>query len=229
MGEGRRQYRRYTLELPARCRVEEPPGGSYQNLLGHTLNMSEGGLALVLPTLLVPGSEVTVLLDLPEGPAVAGATVVWAAPAADEEGRCHGLRIREMAPTHEVRWREFLVRMASQTYSRRHGRLGVRLQIQCAVLGRPPRELRGRTVDLSPGGVQLLLPEAVPVGTRLNLSLQVPMGPRALEGKVVWCTPAEGGEHRLGVQFLQDSWGWSFLLDLAERESAGPWGSANRR
>lgn len=135
----------------------------------------------------------TVLLDLPEGPAVAGATVVWAAPAADEEGRCHGLRIREMAPTHEVRWREFLVRMASQTYSRRHGRLGVRLQIQCAVLGRPPRELRGRTVDLSPGGVQLLLPEAVPVGTRLNLSLQVPMGPRALEGEVVWCTPAEGG------------------------------------
>jgi len=223
MGEERRRHRRYTLELPVRCRVEEPAGGPSQNLPGHTLNLSEGGLALVLPTSLARGTEVTLLLDLPEGPAVVEATVVWVGPAAEEEGGGrHGLRIREMAPTHEARWRQFLVRMASQAYSRRHGRLGVRLQIQCAVVGRPPRELRGRTVDLSPGGLQLLLPEAVPVGTRLHLSLQVPMGPRALEGEVVWCVPAEGGEHRVGVQFPQRSWGWSFLLDLAAREGAGP-------
>ncbi|MGH7408167.1 MAG: PilZ domain-containing protein, partial [Candidatus Methylomirabilales bacterium] len=70
--------------------------------------------------------------------------------------------------------------------------------------------------------VQLVLPEAVPVGTRHHLSLQVPMGPRALEGEVVWCAPAERGEHRVGVRFPQDSWAWSFLLDLAEREGGGP-------
>ena len=230
MGEERRQHRRFTLELPVRCRVGDPAGESYQNLLGHTQNMSEGGLALVLPVPLAPGAEVTVLLDLPEGPAVAEATVVWAGPADhEEEGRRHGLRIRNMSPTHEVRWRQFLVRMASRAHTRRHRRLGVRLQVQCAVLSRPPRELAGRTTDLSPGGVQLLLPEAVPVGTRLHLSLQVPMGPRALEGEVVWCAPAEGGGHRLGVQFPQDSWAWSFLLDLAERENAGPGENADPR
>lgn len=228
MGEERRRHRRYTLELPVRCRVEEPAGGAFQNLLGHTLNMSEGGLALVLPTSLPPETDVTVLLDLPEGPAVAEATVVWAEPpGGEEEGQRHGLRIREMSPTHEVRWRQFLIRMASQAYSRRHGRLGVRLQIQCAVLGRPPREFGGRTVDMSPGGVQLLLPEALPVGTHLQLSLEIPMGPRSLEGEVVWCAPAEGGEHLVGVQFLQRSWGWSFLLDLAEREGAAPGESAH--
>ncbi len=222
MGEGRRQYRRYALELPVRCRLGDPAGESSQNLLGHTLNMSEEGLALVLPVPLAPGAEVTVLLDLPEGPAVAEGTVVWGGPAGHgEEGRRHGVRIRNMSPTHEVRWRQFLVRMASQTYSRRHGRLGIRLQIQCAVLSRPPRELAGRTMDLSPGGVQLVLPEAVPVGTRLNLSLQVPMGPRALEGEVVWCAPAERGEHRMGVRFPEDAWGWSFLVELAEREGGG--------
>lgn len=230
MGEERRRHRRYTLELPVRCRVDEPAGGPSQNLLGHSLNLSEGGLALVLPTSLALGTEVTVLLDLPQGPAVAEATVAWVGPpGAEQGGYPHGLRIREMAPTHEARWREFLVRTASQAYSRRHGRLGVRLRIQCAVLGRPPRELRGRTVDLSPGGLQLLLPEPVSVGTRLHLSLQVPMGPRALDGEVVWCTPADGEEHRVGVQLLQRSLGWSFLLDLAEREGAGPGGSADPR
>jgi len=223
MEEGRRRHRRFTLELPVRCRLGDPAGESSQNLLGHTLNMSEEGLALVLPVPLAPGAEVTVLLGLPEGPAVAEATVVWAGPAGpEEEGRRHGLRIRSMSPTHEDRWRQFLVRVTSRAHTRRHGRLGVRLQIQCAVLSRPPRELAGRTMDLSPGGVQLVLPEAVPVGTRLHLSLQVPMGPRALEGEVVWCAPAERGEHRMGVQFPQDSWAWSFLLDLAEREGGGP-------
>lgn len=223
MEEERRRHRRFALQLPVRCRVEEPATGGFRNLLGHTENLSEGGVALVLPTPLRSGTEVTVLLDLPEGPAVAEATVVWAGPASREgEGWPHGLRIREMAPTHEARWREFLVRTASQAFSRRHGRLGVRLQIQCAVLGRLPREIGGRTVDLSPGGVQLLLPEPMAVGTRLHLSLQVPLGPRMAEGEVVWCAPGEGGEHRVGVQFLQDTWSWSFLLDLAEREGAGP-------
>lgn len=222
MGEERRRHRRYALELPVRCRVEEPARGGFRNLLGHTENLSEGGIALVLPAPLRAGTEVTVLLDLPEGPAVAEATVVWIGPASHEgDGWPHGLEIREMAPTHEARWREFLLRMASQAFSRRHGRLGIRLEIQCAVLGRPSREIGGRTVDLSPGGVQLLLPEPVPVGSRLHLSVQVPMGPRTMDGQVVWCAPGEAGDHRVGVQFLQDTWPWSFLLDLADRGGGG--------
>lgn len=226
MQKERRRHRRYRLELPVRCRLVEPAGAPQPNLPGHTLDISEEGLAIVLPTLLAPGTDVTVLLDLPGGPVVAEATVVWAGPSADgQEGGYHGLKILEIAATHESHWQQFLARLASLAYSRRHGRLEIGLRVQCAVPTRPRRELEGRTVDLSLGGVQLRLPEAIPVGTRLQLSLQVPMGPHALEGEVVWCAPAGGGEHGVGVQFLQQSWDWSFLLDLAEEAGTGERGS----
>lgn len=224
--EERRRHRRYPLELPVRCRLGEPAGAAQRNLLGHTLDISEEGLAIVLPTSVAPGTDVTILLDLPVGPVVAEATVTWGAPpAGEQEGQRHGLKIREMAPPHDLRWQQFLARVTSQAYSRRHGRLGIGLRAQCEVLSRPRREVDGRTVDLSLGGVQLLLPEAIPVGTRLQLSLQVAMGPRAMEGEVVWCAPAGGGEHRVGVQFLQQAWDWSFLLDLAGEGGTGERGS----
>jgi len=80
------------------------------------------------------------------------------------------------------------------------------------VVGRGSREsdnpvIRCETVDISIGGLRLLVPEAIAPGSSLNIA--VPFGDwqdnLELQGRAVWCRPAEGGAaHWVGLQ-LEDS------------------------
>ena len=70
----RRRYFRCPIKVPA---IMQPQSGT--QVMGQTVNVSEHGMALVLPVALEAGSEATVQFSLPEiqDPIVAQARVCW--------------------------------------------------------------------------------------------------------------------------------------------------------
>lgn len=61
------------------------------------------------------------------------------------------------------------------------------------------------TKDVSAGGISLVLPQPVPVGSRLRLEINVPPLNRsiAVEGRVVRCLQAEKSGFDVGIRFDQ--------------------------
>jgi hypothetical protein len=89
-----------------------------------------------------------------------------------------------------------------QHEKRKHNRLPVLHEmdepIQVAVNN---KAVPGVLVDLSAGGMAILTFASVPVGTELNLSINVPgLKTQPLKGKVVW-TLAKGDMWRIGIAF----------------------------
>lgn len=99
-------------------------------------------------------------------------------------------------------------------------RLDANLPLQYAVRSNEPaaegqeaekRFQRGRTMDISGGGAQIVVAEVLPVGTRLELVLQLPDGELRLEAEVVrLAQPPAPREAWLGVRFVN--------LDERERQ-----------
>lgn len=87
---------RLPIELPVTCRrkgQEEPP------LQGMTGDISRGGLLLLVPEVLPPGSALHIILHTPKGPLAAEGEVVWVEPPGDravEPPFRHGLRFTSL-------------------------------------------------------------------------------------------------------------------------------------
>jgi hypothetical protein len=90
-------------------------------------------------------------------------------------------------------------------------RLSLELSVTCQHQGGVGAILRGWTGDVSRGGLSLFLPEVLPPGTALKLTLHTPGEPIAVEGPIVWVEPSakrEPGElirHGLRVFTLDGS------------------------
>lgn len=89
---------RFQAEVPVRCRVGADANRS-RELMGTTRNLSLGGLLLLLPQNLVPGTVVHLKLGFPEGPITAKGTVVWEGSQRTAEGRYyyHGIKLLSFA------------------------------------------------------------------------------------------------------------------------------------
>jgi hypothetical protein len=106
----------------------------------------------------------------------------------DEDGAFWDDRFDELLgvpPRREVR-----VPVAITIWSRREAGTGA--------------DVVGVSVNLSVSGLLIETRAPMPVGTNLNLSFRLPTAPDELRltGRVVWTTPAEGGQSRSGVEFL---------------------------
>ena len=68
---------RLPLEIPVTCRSRNSEGSQLQ---GRTGNVNRGGLFLLLPRLLPPGTPLEVTLHTPEDPLTVDGSVVWVEP-----------------------------------------------------------------------------------------------------------------------------------------------------
>lgn len=88
----RRRHPRRKAEVAVRCFVPEEEE-TIRQVKGHTGNVSLGGLMLLLPETLAPGTAFRLALGLPEGPITAKGAVMWQDPQPAGDGRFrHGVQ-----------------------------------------------------------------------------------------------------------------------------------------
>jgi len=113
-------------------------------------------------------------------------------------------------------------RAAGTPIVRRHARFIVNLPVQCSRLSaRSVDFLRGRTSDVSGGGIAVELPTRLPPGTRVALEIRTGIGPLRMEADVLWTRrrPDRADIVRHGL-CLADR---SELLDLPLNVLLGQW------
>lgn len=113
-------------------------------------------------------------------------------------------------------------RRAQMPEARRHSRFLISLPAYCTrLLGGNPAALRGRTADISSGGVAVELPTRLPPGTRVAIEIRTGIGPLRMETDVLWTRRVAGREGviRHGLCLA----GRSELLDLPIHALLGQW------
>jgi hypothetical protein len=116
---------------------------------------------------------------------------------------------------------------------RRHSRFSLNLPVQVTrVTGGPVRGWRGRTANLSGGGLAVELPTRLPQGTRVAIEVRTAIGPLRMEADVLWTQRVPGGDRLtrhglcladhsevmdLPIHALLGQW----LAGMARREEAG--------
>jgi len=210
----RRRYPRFPVQLPLVHRTRM--AGEAGTGVGWTRNLSEGGACVELAGLLQRQAPLRIHLQTDRGPITMRAQVVWAGdPPHADVGVPYGVAFTEI--DHDQR--QALSNLVYHRGDRAHA--GVRLPFELPVTCRRNGEqvgplLEGSTRDASRGGLSLLLPELLPCGTHLDLTLHTTAGPLVMKGEVVWAeSPGArllGPPYRHGFQFA--GVGWSTMLSL---------------
>jgi CheY-like chemotaxis protein len=110
----RRRHPRHRAEIPVWCFVHGDTGTT-RGVAGRTANLSLGGLLLLLPETLAPGTAVPFELGLPEGPITAKGKVMWRDTRTIVDGRFHhGVRLLGFTEGGELSlYRRYLNRVAA--------------------------------------------------------------------------------------------------------------------
>lgn len=107
----RRRHPRLPASVLARCRIR----GEAPEVVGHTGNVSLGGVLLYLPEALAPGTVLRLGLNLPKGAVTAHATVTWTTPQPrGDQNCCHGVQLLGFVEDASLmRYRRFLSQVAA--------------------------------------------------------------------------------------------------------------------
>ena len=114
------------------------------------------------------------------------------------------------------------IRGAATFVDRHHSRFGVSLPVRCTRLtGRVPGAWRGRTANVSGGGLAVDLPTRLPPGTRVAIEIRTGIGPLRMEADIQWTRRVAGkdGVTRHGL-CLADR---SEVMDLPIHALLGEW------
>lgn len=109
-----RRHPRFHADLVVRCLVGSGANGS-RELGGTSGNLSLGGLLLLVPEKLVPGTLLGLGLGLPEGAISAAGKVVWLDPQLTADGRIrHGIQFLRFASDSSLAgYRGYLTQIAA--------------------------------------------------------------------------------------------------------------------
>lgn len=216
-----RQFPRYLIQLPLFHKAKAP--ASIRAGVGWTRNLSEGGACVELAECLRPRMVLHLLLRTDRGSIEVEAQVVWAGePGLSGGGVLHGVTFTGAAPDQRQALRD-LIRSKGQV---RHAgvRLPLELSVTCQCRDQKGSSLEGLTGDIGRGGLLLLLPEVLPAGSVLDITLHAPTGPLTVEGAVVWVEPPGGRTlgppFRHGLRFSALGWSASLSLGLFLAEAA---------
>jgi len=196
--------RRYLIGLPIFC-TYTPKGAQTPGVgSGWTRDLSEAGACLELREALPPGTPLRLVLQADGGNLPVEATVIWVGhPSLPGGHTLHGVTFANRT-SDQRQALQALLRRTGSLQARAH-RLPAALPVHCHSAGAPEPALRGWTGNLSPGGCALALPDRLPVGTLLDLTLTTPRGDVPATGTVVWVERAapETAGHlpRHGVRF----------------------------
>jgi hypothetical protein len=219
--QAHRQFPRYLIQLPLLHKAIAP--ASVKAGVGWTRNLSEGGVCVELSERLQPQTALHLLLRTGRGAIELEGQVAWAGePSGAGGGVLHGLTFVRIAPDQLQALRNLIV---SQGRVRFAGvRLPLQLPVTCLRKGGAGPPLAGSTGDISRSGLLLLLPEVLPPGSALDITLHTPNGPLEAEGEVVWAEPpggrAVGLPFRHGFRFTSLGWATSLSLGLFLAEAA---------
>jgi hypothetical protein len=145
------------------------------------------------------------------------AQVVWTGgPGRQNGGILHGVTFTHLFPD-QLRALRDLIHSKGQV--RNAGvRVPLEISVTCTPTGSRRAPIQGLTGDISRGGLLLLLPEVLPPGSTLNVTLDTSNGPITVEGAVVWVEPpggqAVGPPFRHGFRFTTLHWSTSLSLGL---------------
>ena len=173
--------------------------------MGRTHNLSKSGACVELAERLQLGAPLEVLFQSTQGSVEVGAHVVWAGESSSAGGgTLQGLVFTWLASDQKQALGDLL--HTSETHVRHAGvRLASELAITCQRKDGVGPPLQGRTGDISRAGLMLLLPAALPVGTVLDITLQIAAERLTAEGTVVWVEPPQvrrpGEPARHGIRF----------------------------
>lgn len=216
-----RRSPRYRIQLPLFHKAGTSASSSVG--MGRTRNLSEGGACLESAEPLPPSTPLTLVLQTDQGGIRMEGKVVWTGqPGSESGGILHGLAFTQVGAEQHTALCDLLL---SKGEMRQAGvRLPLDISVTCQPKGQSGPPLQGRTGDLSRGGLSLRLPQPLPPGTTLEITLHTPSGPLTAEGEVVWVTPPEGQTPSQsvphGLRFKALSWSTSLSLGLVLSESA---------
>ena len=212
----KRQHARYALTLTAIYRVHAAPGEPLPPPRpGETANVSAAGACFLLPVRRVPGTGLDHMLRGEAAVYMFRAEVVWAGPAAASPIP-HGVRLEALARQDQVAW-ELLLFEQHQRGSERAGRLLVDLPARCLVDGRAA-PLSGDVQNLGPGGLLLRLPELLPAGTGVTVTIGSPHQALRLPGQIAWSHARPGEQPAHGVAFTDPAAGREALHQVVLTE-----------
>ena len=182
---------------------------------GWTRELGAGGLTAELAEPVESEDPLRIRIQTERGPIEAQAKVAWiGAPTEREAEYCYGLTFTQIAPDHLQALQDLLLPLSMVPH------VGMRLAMDLSATCRPKNSggvlLKGRVGEVSRGGLLLRLPQDVPRGTLLEITLDSGKGPVSLEGEIAWVqtpTAAHGAwliEH--GVRFTSSTWSVSLAL-----------------
>ena len=182
---------------------------------GRLHTVSPGRAEGEIPEPLEPRVYLEVRLQTDAGGIEVVGRVLWGEePPPVEGGICHGVAFTHLVPKQREVLRE--VRLALTPGRPARHRLPLDLPVTCWPEGASREPIRGRTGDLSRGGLLLHLPRVVVPATVLEVNLHAPTGPLQVRGMIVWaepsggCTPDEPIRH--GFRFTAVDWPTSLVL-----------------
>jgi hypothetical protein len=95
-------------------------------------------------------------------------------------------------------------------------RFPLTLPARCQPKSPPAPSFDGRTGDISRGGALLYLPQAVPVGAVLGVTMSTAAGAADVDGVIVWVEPptkrAPSALIRHGMEYVLLDWPTALLL-----------------
>lgn len=216
----RRRYPRFPIKLPILYRLKDP--GPARAGVGWTRDLSQGGACLELAEPFEPASHLRVFLRTDEGGLELEAQVAWTGGQGSEAGAViHGVAFTHLTPDQHNALRDMLVHKGQ---SRLAGlRVPMELPVTCRLKEKPGPALEGKTGDISRGGLLLRLPEVVPPGTALEVTIPTSRGKIEAEGEIVWVEPSDaqrpGELIRHGLRFTDISWPNQMALGLLLAET----------
>lgn len=207
-----RRFPRYAVHLLCLYEVTPRAGGECE--AGWIMELSEGGACLELGERLQPETPLRLRLRTDRGTIEADARVIWAGQPDLPGGVLHGVAFTQISQNHLQALRDLL--RAPESDRRGEVRLPLNLPVTCQRHDQAGPPLHGQTGDISRDGLLLLLPDVLPPGTELEVTLHTPSQQLRIEGKIVWTEPLElwtRGE-AIAHGFQLTSHGWSIPLGL---------------
>jgi hypothetical protein len=209
-----RRFPRFTIQVPLLHKTGAPQGNPIG--IAWTRNLSEGGACVELTRPLQPQLSLVLRLQTDRGAIAAGANVVWVGSSGrGGKSILHGVAFTLLASDQLQALRKLVARGKGQ--GRPDVRLSFEVSVTCQRMGGPPQPpIEGLSGNISRGGLLLLLPQVLPPGATLELTMHTARGPLVAKGMIVWTESPAGRlvrpPFRHGLQF--SAIGWSALLNL---------------
>lgn len=169
---------------------------------GWTEDLGEGGACLKLPTALLRGCHVgLVILSEPEVVEVE-ARVVWVRAGGQRAFYYHGVEFIQLTPTYYQSLLKALARSKSSE-QRIFRRFPLTVPVSCKAQKPQSPSVEGQIRDISRGGALIALPQKLALRSEVELTLLPPRTWR-LPARVQWAadSPDDSGLFPHGIEFL---------------------------